>query len=121
MTTSPLGDPDLTTDVAIREYCEKARKAFRQLHAELEIAADELQAYLAEVPNPPADSGYRSSSHRARIVAGHMRTAADASGRAAVAFVRVWRSLERQFAPELNAARGKPAKAKKPSFKFEGA
>ncbi|MFE5329425.1 plasmid transfer protein TraA [Embleya sp. NPDC056575] len=116
MSNPILGDTELITDVALREYCDRARKAFRLLAIELNVSAEELQAFLKEVPDPPAGSGFSPSHKRARLIAGHVRTAADASQHAAASMVRAWRSFERQYELEMNPTKKKSARA----FGFEG-
>lgn len=117
MSTQPsLGDTELVTDAALRQYCDRARKAFRILAIELNVSAEELQAFLMEVPDPPAGSGRNPSHKRARLVAGHIRTAADASQHAAASMVRAWRSFEKQFELEMNPQK---RATRKPTFQFE--
>lgn len=111
-----IGENGASNDAELIQGLELIRALARSASIQTGYFADEVRALLREIPNHP--NADRSSEHRARLVAGHIQNAADAYHAAAVAAIRAVSSFRKHYAPELEAAYGKPARRKDPKFKF---
>lgn len=86
----------LTTDLAVRTFCDDVRKASGQEYKHLAVAAHELRAALAPYGRV-----------RAWIVAAHLSLAANAAKSASAHAVATYFSFLKHFEPELTAAKTK--------------
>ncbi|MFD9966171.1 hypothetical protein [Amycolatopsis sp. NPDC058986] len=103
MTSWTLGEPTFESTSQLHKYCQNGRTLIRPLSNELRISAEELRAVLKEVPG----MGMVDAKVKARIVANHLRHAAEGVDAACVGLVRCYLSFERHF---LNNT---PARSKK--------
>jgi len=112
-----LDEAEITTTQGLHKLCDHGRRASFQLATQLAIAAEDLQAALAEIQGNPLLLGVDSRA-RGRIVAAHLGHAADLEREAAIAFSRTWHSFARHFQAEIGHTAGA---AKKPRrvFNFE--
>lgn len=113
-TPPALGEAEFTNNKAIREYCERVRKATHILGLELAMAAAELEAALSQIPGQTGYLGV-DSKVRARLVSRHLKSASDAMRSCAAAATRTHGSFRKHFEMELNQA---GRKAPKPKFAF---
>lgn len=100
-----LGEPEFFSPRLIRQYCENARNFVRPLYHELHVSAEELELVLRELPSSNPHVFGQDSKVRARIVANHMRRAADGVEIAAASLVRTYMSFRKHFLPEINQPR----------------
>lgn len=92
-----LGDPEFMSTSQLRKYCEGGRTLIRPLGNELRIASEELQAALKEVPSGNPGMFGQDSRVRARLVAAHMRRAADGVDATVSGLIRTFLSFEKHY------------------------
>ncbi|SDD94860.1 hypothetical protein [Actinokineospora iranica] len=112
-----FGEPEFFSTSQIRDYCGNARKVLRPMHHELMVSAEELHAALKYVRSADPKAAGLDSRVRARLVARHMHTAADALLVAQSAMVKTYLSFRRHYVVELNEA-GFKDKARR-EFRFD--
>ncbi|MCK2238076.1 hypothetical protein [Crossiella sp. S99.2] len=110
MTSKPftLGDVELYSAKALRDYCANARGLIRPLHHELLISAEELEAALASAPGGHWAAMGIDQKVRARLVAKHLRHAAEGVELVCANVIRTYQSYRKHFQPGVPAARRKP-------------
>ncbi|WHT21902.1 hypothetical protein N8J89_12815 [Crossiella sp. CA-258035] len=110
MTGKPftLGDVELFSASSLRDYCNNARLLIRPLHHELLIASEELQAALSEVPGGHWAAMGVDQKVRARLVAKHLRHAAEGVELVSANVVRTYLSYRKHFQPGVPPARRRP-------------
>ncbi|MEO6088876.1 MAG: hypothetical protein ABIQ18_37775 [Umezawaea sp.] len=113
-----FGEPEFFSTSQIRDYCGNARLVLRPMYHELLVGADELQAALKFVKSVDPKFFGADSHVRARLVARHMRNAADAVLVAQTSMVKTYLSFRKHYVVELDAAK-EQAKAKSRAFKFD--
>lgn len=99
-----MGEPEFVSPRAIREYCEKARKVLRPLYFELAFSADELELVLRDHPSVSPRMGGLDSKVRARLVASHMKRAAEGLEVASASMVRSFTSYRKHYLEPMQAA-----------------
>ncbi|WP_156994067.1 plasmid transfer protein TraA [Pseudonocardia acaciae] len=97
-----LGEPEFFSPRMIREYCERARNFVRPLFHELHVSAEELEMVLRELPSSNPHVFGQDSKVRARLVANHMRRAADGAEVTAASLVRTYLSFRKHYMPEIH-------------------
>ncbi|MGW5818059.1 plasmid transfer protein TraA [Streptomyces noursei] len=100
---SMLPDPDFSSPAAIRKYCNDLRAVMFGLSIEIAMAAEILDATLAQVPDP--EGKMLGSKLRARRVSGKLRKAAEASVNVAKGAAATHARFAQEFEPEINAVR----------------
>jgi hypothetical protein len=111
-----FGEPEFFSTSAIRDYCGNARRVLRPMHHELLVGAEELQAALRFVKSADPKAAGLDSRVRARLVARHMRTAADALLVAQTSMVKTYLSFRKHFVVELHQAGHKDVRRE---FRFD--
>jgi hypothetical protein len=86
----------LSTDLAVRTFCDEVRNLSGQEYKHLAVAAQELRAALAPYGRV-----------RAWIVAAHFALAANAAKAASAHAVATYMSFLKHFEPEITAAKTK--------------
>lgn len=114
-TPPALGEAEFNDNKAIREYCERVRKATHLLGLELAMAAAELEAALSQIRSDHVVYLGVDSKVRAKLVARHLKSASDAMRSCAAAATRTHGSFRKHFEPELSRA---GRKVPKPKFQF---
>jgi|SRR5699024_2556906 len=92
-----IGEPEFLSTSQLRKYCEDGRTLIRPLGNELRIASEELQAALKEVPSGSPSMMGQDSRVRARLVAAHLRRAADGVDATVAGLVRTFLSFEKHY------------------------
>lgn len=103
-----LNNPVFESPRMIREFCEKARQVLRPMYLHLALTADELEAVLRDHPTMGPNRLGLDSRVRARLVAGHMRRAAEGLAVASIEMPRTFTSYRRQFLEPMQHDRGRP-------------
>lgn len=99
-----LGEPEFFSTSQIQQYIGNARGLLRPLYHELHVSAEELEAALRYVRSAnPAAFGL-DSRVRARLVASHLRRAADSVEVTCAALVRTYLAFRKHYVAELHAA-----------------
>lgn len=106
-----LGDPEFFSPRLIREYCNNARNVIRPMYHELHVSAEEMEMVLRDLPSSNPHMFGQDSKVRARLVASHLRRAADAVEIAAASMVRTYMSFRKHYMAELNP---RPNRARRP-------
>lgn len=102
-----LDEPVFESPRMIREFCENARKVLRPVYLHLALTADELEAVLRDHPTVGPSRMGMDARVRARLVAGHMRRAAEGLGVASIELPRTFTSYRKHFLEPLQADRGR--------------
>jgi hypothetical protein len=105
-----LGEPEFFSPRMIREYCERARQLILPLYHELHVSAEELELVLRELPSSNPHAFGQDSKIRARLVANHMRRAADGVEVTAASMARTYMSFRKHYLTELS----QPKRARRP-------
>jgi hypothetical protein len=98
-----LGEVEFRNNNDLADYCRKLRTILRRLSQEVAFAADELQAVLGTVPGTRGAMGI-DSRLRAKLVAAHLRIAAELLRIAVGSVAKCHASFLKHFAPELEQA-----------------
>lgn len=98
-----LGDANIRSTSQLRDYCNNGRLLIRPLANELRIAAEELQAALKELPGGNVYLLGTDTRVRARIVASHLRHAAEGVEATCGSLVRTFLSFDKHFVQSENA------------------
>ncbi|MEU5157769.1 MULTISPECIES: plasmid transfer protein TraA [Actinomycetes] len=100
---SMLPEPDFSSPAATRRYCNELRALMFGLAIEIGMAAEILDATLAQVPDP--DGKAFGSKLRARRVAAKLRKAAESAVGVAKNAAATHSKFTQEFEPEINAVR----------------
>lgn len=112
-----LGEPEFFSTSQIRDYCNNARLLLRPLYHELHVSAEELEAALKHVCSVNPHAFGLDSTVRAKLVARHLRTAANSVEATCGSLVRTYLSFRRHYVAELEAA-GRRTTNRRP-FRFD--
>ncbi|WP_199443853.1 plasmid transfer protein TraA [Umezawaea beigongshangensis] len=99
-----FGEPEFFSTSQIRDYCGNARNVLRPMFAELHVSAEELEAALKYVKSANPHMGGLDSRVRAKLVARHLHTAADAIVVAQTSVVKTYLAFRKHYVDELVAA-----------------
>lgn len=101
---------EITDNVSLRNYVNAVRELMRSLSLELEAKAEYLKTELSKIPK--AENG-RPSQMRASKIANPLYKANENCRDAAMNAIKTHAAFKAEFAPELEALRGKtkPKKA----------
>lgn len=104
-----LAENELSNNEEFRQYCNDARKEYHDFYIELNWAADQMEARLANI------KGILNRA-RAKKIANGLRASAEDSRSGAAKIQATWTKFQQEFAEELRTAR---SSKKKPTEDFK--
>lgn len=103
-----LAAPVFESPRQIREFCEHVRRVMRPAYLHLSLSADELEAVLRDHPVVGPNRMGMDARVRARLVAGHMRRAAEGLAVCSVEMPRTFTSYRKHFLEPMQQDQGRP-------------
>ena len=112
-----VGEEELATESGLHTVCNKGRRGAAELASTLAMMAEEVELALRHADKGHPMLASLDTRFRARMVASHLKHAAELMQLSAVSFARTWHSFRRHYIAELNTQ----AKARKPrqTFRFD--